>query len=287
MSQYGDAVVEDGPDAQALLRRAWRFLADETRPDVVRLRKVREDAVIAPLLKEIGAIGSVRLEAPYLDIASAPDFATYEQRYSPRSRRNRRRLERRLAERGELNFARHQGGKEARRLVEVAIEQKRAWLKDRGLVSPALSNDRAKAFFADVAEGSVRPVNCYVAALTSAGEPAAIEVTFKCKERTVMHIIVFNLKYEKAGAGVLVLEKCIEQICGNGTRTFDLLAPADSYKTDWADGTVGVEDWSVPLSLKGRAYAHLYLGLARPAIKAALGAMPVSARRFVSGLVRG
>jgi CelD/BcsL family acetyltransferase involved in cellulose biosynthesis len=164
---------------------------------------------------------------------------------------------------------------------------KRAWLKDRGLVSPALSDGRASAFFADVAEGAVRSVGCYVAALTSAGEPAAIEVTIPCKDRTVMHIIVFNLKYEKAGAGVLVMEKSIEKTCGNGCRAFDLLAPADTYKLDWADGVVGVEDWSVALSLKGRAYAQLYLGLARPAIKAVLGALPVSLRRLLSERVTG
>jgi CelD/BcsL family acetyltransferase involved in cellulose biosynthesis len=282
VSQYGDIVMEDAADSLDLMRSAWRFIVAELKPDVARLRKVRDDAAIAPLLADLGALSTMRQEAPYLDIAGKP-FAEYEQRYAPRSRRNRRRLERRLAERGELTYERLQGGPEARRLAQVAIEMKRDWLKDRGLVSPALADPRMAAFFADVAEGANRPAGCFVSHLTSGGEPAALEVTLKCKDRTAMHIIVFNLKYEKVGAGVLLLEKSIAHTCGNGIRTFDLLAPADSYKVDWADGVVAVNDWSVALSLKGRIYAHLYLGLVRPAIKAVLARLPMRMRRAVAG----
>jgi hypothetical protein len=63
---------------------------------------------------------------------------------------------------------------------------------------------------------------------------------------------------------------------------FDLLAPADSYKVDWADAVTGVADWALPVSRKGWLYARVYLGLARPAVKAALGAMPMSWRRALA-----
>jgi CelD/BcsL family acetyltransferase involved in cellulose biosynthesis len=97
-----------------------------------------------------------------------------------------------------------------------------------------------------------------------------------------MHVIVFNLKYEKAGAGVLLLEETIARSFGNGFRTFDLLAPADSYKLDWADGVTGVADWALPLSLKGWVYARLYLGFAREAVKKSLAALPMSLRHFLA-----
>jgi hypothetical protein len=48
-----------------------------------------------------------------------------------------------------------------------------------------------------------------VQATTSDNEAAAIEITLRCLNRIVMHVIVFNLKYEKAGAGVLLLEESI------------------------------------------------------------------------------
>ncbi len=279
VSQYGDVLTEEQPDAAALLREAWSFLTAELTPDLVRLRKVRDDASVAPLFAQCDALPTLRLEAPYLDLASAKDFAAYEQRYSPRSRRNRGRLLRRFAERGAMALECHQEGPQARDLATHAIALKQDWLKDRGIVSPALFDPRMAAFFADVAQGSTHPAGCQVSALTCDGEAAAIEITVLCKERTVMHVIVFNLAYEKAGAGVLLLQESISRAFDNGCRTFDLLAPADGYKLDWADAVTGVTDWALPLSLKGRLYARVYLGFAREGIKRALSALPASVRR--------
>jgi CelD/BcsL family acetyltransferase involved in cellulose biosynthesis len=279
VSQYGDALVEDGENALPLLSAAWRFVVGEVQPDLANLRKVRDDAAITPLLALLPRIKTQELAAPYLDIASAPDFDTYQERYSPRSRRNRRRLGRRFAERGKTEFERPQDGARARELALAAIDLKRDWLKDRGLVSTALFDPRMADFFADVAEGASHPAGCQVSALMIDGTPAAIEITLKSKDHIAMHVIVFNLAYEKAGAGVLLLEETIAKSFGNGCRTFDLLSPADGYKVDWADAAVGVGDYAVPLSHKGSLYARVYLGLVRPGIKRALEAMPRSLRR--------
>jgi CelD/BcsL family acetyltransferase involved in cellulose biosynthesis len=176
----------------------------------------------------------------------------------------------------------HRDGARARDLSVLAISLKRDWLKDRGLVSPALSDPRMTAFFADIAAAETRPVGCEVCALTSNGEAAAIEIAVHCKDRTVMHVIVFNLKYEKAGAGVLLLEETIAKSYDGMCAVFDLLAPADGYKLDWADAVTGVTDWALPVSRKGWLYARLYLGLARPAVKRAIEALPMSLRRTLS-----
>jgi CelD/BcsL family acetyltransferase involved in cellulose biosynthesis len=287
VSQYGDVLIEDGPNTAELLRGAWSFIKSELAPDVARLRKVREDAAAAPLFAELDALPTQRLEAPYLDLASAADFAAYEQRYSPRSRRNRRRLARRFEERGAMVIERRQEGLRARDLATLALDMKRDWLRDRGLVSPALSDLRMTAFFADIAEAKRRPVGCEICALTSEGEAASIEIDIRCKDRTVMHIVVFNLKYEKAGAGVLLLEETIAKSFDGTCRVFDLLAPADGYKLDWADAATGVTDWALPLSAKGWLYARLYLGLARPTVKRVLEALPMSLRRRVAARFAG
>ncbi len=285
VSQYGDVLFE--PESSALLANAWSFIARELKPDLVRLRKVRDDAAIAPFLSDLNAFAAERLQAPYLDLSSAPDFATFERRYSPRSRRNRRRLARRLRDLGPTAFERCREGERARELAAEAIELKREWLKERGLVSPALADPRFASFFAGIAQGATRPTGCEVSALTCNGEAAAIEITLRCLDRIVMHVIVFNLKYEKAGAGVLLLEETIAQSFSGSARTFDLLSPADGYKLAWADAAMGVTDWVIPLSAKGWVFARLYLGVARPALKAALGAMPASLRRLVAGRYAG
>ena len=258
VSQYGDVLVEDGDGGidAAARRLGLHQVGALARPRAPAQGSRR--CRVKPLLVELQALPVQRLEAPYLDLAGAADFAAYEQRYSPRSRRNRRRLARRFEERGTMAIERAKGGKRARELAELAIAMKRTWLKERGLVSPALADPRMSRFFADVAEGLERPAGCQLSALTTDGEAAAIEINLVCKDRTVMHVIVFNLKYEKAGAGVLLLEDTIAKSFGNGCKTFDLLAPADAYKLDWADGVAGVADWALALTLKGwRVRAHL------------------------------
>lgn len=282
VSQYGDVLIEDGGNTLQLLRDAWRFVQTEIAPDVARFRKVRDDAAILPLLAELNARSIEQLEAPYLDISSASDFATYEQRYSPRSRRNRRRLGRRLAERGELVFEHLTQGERAKEVARQAIAMKRVWLKDRGLVAPAFADPRMDRFFAAVAEAGERPVGCEVSALLSDGEPTAIEIAFHAKDRIVMHVIVFNLEFEKSGAGVLLLEKTIANSFGGECRTFDLLAPADGYKLDWADATVGVNDWVLASSAKGWAYDRIYLGMVRRSVKEMLAVLPKDLRRTVA-----
>lgn len=283
VSQYGDVLVDDLADRDSVLAAGWAFLTANAKADIVRLRRVRADSRVAPLIGAAGALPSNKQTAPFLDLASAPDFETYEQRYSSKSRRNRRRLARRLEEAGPVSYKRIAGGKEARSLAVSALDLKARWLDDRGLVSNAIADPRMRAFFADAAEGAVRSTDCIVTALETKGETAAIEVLFPCKGRLAVHVIVFDLKYEKAGVGVLLLEQGIRDAFKAGYDTIDMLAPGDNYKLDWADQSVEVSDWCRPLTLAGHTYARLYLNLVRTHVKKAVEAMPHSLRRLVTG----
>ena len=285
LSQYGDVLAECGEDANRFLAEAWEFIRSNAGADVVRLRKVRADARIAPLLASLNGLVTERLEAPFLDLASASNFAEYEKRYSGGTRRNRKRLFRRLDEQGAITMEEYEGGSKVRELVETAVALKRRWLRSRGLVSKAYADDRIIGFFSDAAASVERSTGCRVAVLSTAGRPVAIEVALKCKDRVALHIVVFDLDFEKSGAGVLLLEQSIRNAANTGTACYDLLAPGDSYKMDWADGTVGVEDWALPLSLKGRIYSRVYLGFVRERLKAAHAALPDSMRRAIADRV--
>src|SRR5690606_28217074 len=88
---------------------------------------------------------------------------------------------------------------------------------------------------------------------------------------------------EKTGAGSLLMEDSIERAFGDGMAVFDMLAPADGYKLDWADDAVIVRDWAAPVSMLGRAYADLYLGHIRTGLKRGLDLLPVGLRRRLAG----
>lgn len=285
VSQYGDVLVDSSiADPLAVLREGWLFLLARLSPDVARLRKVRDDATIAPLLAALGSQRTQELEAPYLDLASAPDFATYEQRYAKRSRRNRARLLRRLMEQGPVGFQHYVEGAAATATAALGIRLKRDWLQNRGLLSPALADDRTLAFMAAVAGATSRPAGCRVAVLEVDSAAAAIQINFVCKGRLALHVIVYDLAYEKSGVGVLHIEEQIKNGYAEGYTCFDLLAPKADYKMDWADGTVGVADHALALSAKGRIYARVYLGFLRSKLKAALDSMPPGLRRRFVGI---
>jgi CelD/BcsL family acetyltransferase involved in cellulose biosynthesis len=286
VSQYGDVLVEAGPGRAELICEAWRCISTDIRPDLVRLRKVRADAEVTPLLERLGTIRSDMQEAPFLDLAGAADFSAFLERYPAKPRRNRRRLLRRLEEQGPIEVETAAAGNDARFAAGIALAMKREWLASRGLLSPALSDPRTLAFFQDVAEDRVRPVGCTVSVMRFNGEPAGAQIVLECCGRLAVHLIAYNLKYEKSGVGVLHLERAIERAFEDGFDTVDMLAPKADYKMDWAHGTVAVTDHAVPLSLKGGAYARLYLGWARDRLKGAITLAPARLKAAIAAAAR-
>lgn len=279
VSQYGDLLVDDIAEREDVLDAAWSHALARSGADLLHVRRARADGNLAPLLERHGARVSAHFEAPYLDLATAADFASYEQRFTSKARKNRRRFLRRFEERAPATLTTVAAGARARDLATLAIHLKRAWLKDRGLVSPALADPRTLAFFRDVAGASERPVGCTVTSLDTRGEPAAIEVSFDCKGRRAVHVIVYSLKYERMSAGQLLIDRSLRNCFEIGISTYDLLTPADAYKLDWADGVVEANDWTLARSLRGRAYADLYLARVRPLLKRVVTRLSTLRRR--------
>jgi CelD/BcsL family acetyltransferase involved in cellulose biosynthesis len=273
VSQYGDVLCESGADTACLLRAAWQFITARLGADAVVLRKVRADAVVAPLFREIGLERTGVEEAPFLDLSSAPDFAAYEQRYSTKARKNRRRLMRRLEEQGRIAFRRYTAGAEARAAALAGIALKRDALAAAGRPAPALCDPRFSAFFADVAEGRTRPAGCGLCVLQSNGEIAGVAVDVTGGGRRAAHILVHDPRLDGCGAGVLLVQEWIRGASADGIAAFDFLAPAHAYKMDWADGAVAVEDFALGLTLSGRIYANIYVGMLRERLKSGAEAL--------------
>ena len=92
-------------------------------------------------------------------------------------------------------------------------------------------------------------------------------MAFDCKGRRVLHIVVFSLKFERAGVGQLLLDRALRAAKEDGIDVYDLMAPGDAYKFDWSDASVEVLDWAHGLTPRGRAYAWAYLAHGRKLLK--------------------
>ena len=139
------------------------------------------------------------------------------------------------------------------------------------------------AFFQAAAVDPQRPAKIRVAVLMCGGAVAAVEIGFACRDRMAIHIMAYDLAFDKAAAGILLLEHMIETSLASGVAVYDLMAPGDGYKKEWADGTMRVDDFAVPMTVLGSIFARAYLGFARPRLKAAVAKIPLSTRRALSG----
>ncbi len=281
VSQYGDALVDGSACSIDDIHASWSFLSKSISADVVHLRKVRADASVAGVMHDVCKVPLEQQTAPYLDLSNAQSFDGYQKRYSGKARKNRRRLRRRIEEKAKLNVSTHSEGDRRGRLASQAIKMKRTWLRSRGLVSPAIQDERTRAFFVDAASSKLHPTGCRTTELNIGEETAAIEVSFVSAGHCAVHIIVYHMDYEKAGAGVLLMEDRIKTAIAAGVRTFDLMAPGDNYKLDWADGVVDVYDWCAPLSPLGHTYHSLGINKLPGAIKSAMQALPLPMRQLL------
>ena len=285
VSQYSDVLVEAGPDRMRWLRDGWRFLETETGADLICLPKVRADSALADLLRDQGIKPSAETDAPYADLAAAGDYDTYAQRFSSRDRKNRGRQWRRLSERGVAEIEVVTEAAEARAIVEQVIELKRRWLRQRGLVSKAFVGDGIQNFFGDALASVKRPVDFRVLVLRVDGEIAAAEIGVVCNGRYASHVSAYSVdpKFAQSGAGALVRDASIRHCLEEGLASYDLMAPNDAYKYEWADAGTKVHDYVVSLSAAGRVCAELG-ACAHAAVKSTFQAAPGPMRRMIATL---
>jgi CelD/BcsL family acetyltransferase involved in cellulose biosynthesis len=286
VSQYGDVLIADMADKTSALEHSWSFMLQMARPDLVRFTKVRSDATIAPLLAGKGFRTTSTEEAPAATLSAAPTYADFEQRFSPKLRKNRRRQLRRLEERGPVEIKVLAGTAEAAGAARATMTLKRAWLNSRGLVSKAFADVRIDAFFADAVSSTTRPCGVEISQLSSNGECADVSISVTCKGRRAIHILAYALKFEKVGAGNHHLEVALQKAYADGIEIYDFLAPRHEYKMEWADTVVAVSDHALALSPLGKLYADIYLARVREGIKRVLKTLPRGVTRFIAGAHR-
>ncbi len=281
VSQYSDVLVEQGPNQMAWLIEGWQFICSRLSADLICLPKVRGDSALSGLLRRLSLEPVQQNEAPYADLSKLNSYEEYASRFSARLRKNRRRQHRRLSEQGEVSVEILTDGKEACAVVDQAIEMKCRWLQNQGLVSKAFADDRIDQFFSRLLTTPDRDAGCQVSVLKVGKDIAAVMIGILCKGRYATHICAYNPdpQFVRSGAGSLLMDATVQTCLNNGLSNFDMMAPGDAYKYEWADATVMVNDYSVPLTPRGRAFA--VFGACTYSAKAAFETTPQRLRRFL------
>jgi CelD/BcsL family acetyltransferase involved in cellulose biosynthesis len=267
--QYGDAICEAGT-ARRLIEAALHAASDGA--DVLHFRKVRDDARIAPLLRE-RAFASNRDEAPFLDLTHAPVAAAEEPRQLRRARRK-------LSSFGPLRLD-VTDGKAARHHLRNALMLKRRWLQARRLPSGVIGNEHWEQALERLVhhDGAMR---LQVAVLYVADRAAGYEVAFTVGDHWYAFIGAIADEFARHSPGRVQVAETIAWCRANGFRRYDLLAPADDAKRSYCNAAAAVADYACAL----RPGGHVLTTALRlsPAAKALFFRMPAPLRRLALGV---
>ncbi len=288
MGQYGDILCamdahrdqQKQPPTEQYLTALFQAIRAQIKPDFISLRRVRDDANIKPWLDAIGATRTANERAPAIAIENGTTFEDFcAERFSGKSRKKKRRAWRVLEDRAELRLETFAPSPQAAAIADQAIQLKRAWLQERGIVSRALSTSSAETFFHAVCSQTDHPVDAEIHALYSGNDLASVQIYFAHDGYKCLHLIVYDLALERFSCGQLHLEATFRQSFDAASKTIDMLPPEAAYKTDWANETCPVRDYVIACTLRGRAVAEVYQHHLRPRIKASIDRIPLGLRR--------
>ena len=278
LSQYSDALIaQDVDDTGA--DAAFDHIM--TLPvDVISLRRVRDDAIVYPLLRRRLGLAANRQASPLVYFADTPSVAAFEKRFSGKLRASRRRRRRRLDERGPVTFERHGPSAAAAALVVDALSFKRDWARQTGVLSPSLADPRFGRFFVAAALAGPCAPDLRVSALRCGDDILGIEMSVACKGHLFGHVLAPRPGYGALGLGGILAEMTIVNALEEGYASVDLLAPADSYKLEWTSDSRSA---SAIISCRGAGSATSTRGpgfalVVRPQRRSSIGCSPRSRR---------
>lgn len=223
--------------------------------DVLLLRRVRADGGLHDALTEAGRSQGAPETALFIDLHAFGSFSAYDASFSSGTRRNRRQRRQKLeALAGPISFEIRRGA-DALAAFDTAIKWKRMWLAERGVSSAVFDAGPWEALLREtVASGTA-----LVSTLHAGASLAAVEVGYADGPSYMAYLGAFDPKLSALSPGQEQMLRTIAWCFKAGFNRYDLLAPADEYKQQWARSGSGVaiDDYAVALTPIGRGVAEL------------------------------
>ena len=191
-SQYGD-VLPDPERASAIeIAIAFNRVLADVAPDIVDFRRVRSDAAIRPFLKARGGSVIAENNAPFIDVAKVSSVEHYAARFSTTARKNRRRLRRRLEEKGAVRFQIMPPGDAASAAMRLGLGFKRDWLVRRGEICSALCDGKLHDFLTAAARRHDSNFKPFVSVMYCGDEEISVQFGIVTDDRLALHIIAYK-----------------------------------------------------------------------------------------------
>jgi CelD/BcsL family acetyltransferase involved in cellulose biosynthesis len=263
-AQYGDVLINAEHSAPHWAAAAVQLLSQQRGIDLIRLRHVRSDSNITQVAEKQFKCARMQERAPYLDLEIYPDDASYEARYTSEQRKRRKKIRKGLEKIGPVEFRSLPAGSLADAAILSAVEEKNAWLKQRGRMNLVLNSPRHLEFLKHLSRRSGGKVEVVTSELVAGGQPVSWEIGFRYNNVHFAYVTSHVNAWTDLSPGRLHMDLSQRKAIADGMKRFDLMVPYDPHKESWCSGMVETRDFFYPLSAKGWAYGELYLRRIRP-----------------------
>ena len=274
--QYADVLtVLEGERLEEALKLALDELKN-VNADLLRLRFVRDDSALGRFAGKHFCATGENIGAPWLDLSPFEKPEDLDKRYNRTQRRRRRKI------RTELTFERVTDPEAACRHLPEALLQKRKWLDEKGLVSRALFRKETEEFLCGLARRSTNHEKGLEFCLTvlKAGEKAiSWEIGVRYHGRHYAFITAHRPELTDLSVGRLHMDLSQKLAVADGMKVFDLLVPNDPHKHSWSSHVEPVQNYFLPLTLRGAMVGHGYLRYARALMRRMYYALPDKVRQ--------
>jgi CelD/BcsL family acetyltransferase involved in cellulose biosynthesis len=275
VSQYGDALVARGENAELWLSEALAHFAETRGIDAIRLRHVRDDATVAPFLKARFHSARMTDHAPWLDLTAFADEAAYDARYSSAQKKRRKKIRKALEDDlGPVSFSSLEPGGGRNEAIAAAIAEKSRWIEDRGRQNRVLGCERVTGFFQDLAQARVPGVELVLTQLSAGRRAISWEIGLRHQGTHYAFITSHLSELTDYSPARLHMDHSQRLALRDGMKAFDLMVPNDEYKASWCSARTATDDWYLPLTARGRVYGSLYLERLRPFLRDRYYRMP-------------
>jgi CelD/BcsL family acetyltransferase involved in cellulose biosynthesis len=255
-SEYSDVLVEDTPDADSRVARAWDFVKDSHACDILRLPFVREGSRLYALVRRDRLSALVEPhQTSMLDWGDAKTWVDYCVAIGKTGRRSVTRKRRRLLDTGALVFESSARGAERGAVIAWMIAEKRRWLAAGRRDNDWLPTPEYLAFMTriadiDAAGGLVVSVLRWNGDILAA---CAARIHGKCCE---LVLTAFNPDYSHFSPGALFLEDLL-QWCFTQGYEVDFRIGSDPYKDRWRIQKARATSYDLAFSGWGRMFVVL------------------------------
>lgn len=254
--------------------------------DGVEFLKVRDESPLAAALAARGATQSNADAAPFVDLRPFAAFEDYHATVNAKTRKNMRNSRNRLSRSARLEHRVLTDPDEIGGLALRAHAGRERWLSQVGLTSRAFREPSFAEFAKRLACGQAG-VTVLAMSLELDGAPIADQWGFVFNGRYYAYVATWDPAFEESSPGKLQLEDVIRVCHAGGLGIADFLMPAVRYKLTWTDQAMGVSDYAVSLSWRGRLHRSLWTGRVRPVLKRAMLALPKGVRSRLTSVVFG